>query len=58
MVIRERSQYRLFYYKSGQAQASAQKGIIGTFKYNSDGVPAFEWSETKGLPVKILYFRC
>ena len=51
MVIRERSQYRLFYYEDSQV-ASAQKGIIGTFKYNSDGVPAFEWSETKGLPVK------
>ena len=51
MVIRERSQYRLFYYQSGQA-TSGQKGIIGTFKYSSDGVPAFEWSETKGLPVK------
>ena len=51
MVIRERSQYRLFYYQSGQA-TSGQKGIIGTFKYSSDGIPAFEWSETKGLPVK------
>jgi hypothetical protein len=51
MVIRERSQYRLFYYQSGQA-ASGQKGIIGTFKYNSEGIPAFEWSQTKGLPVK------
>jgi len=46
MVIRERSQYRLFYYQSGQA-ASGQKGIIGTFKYNSEGIPSFEWSETK-----------
>jgi len=51
MVIRERSQYRLFYYQSGQA-SSGQKGIIGTFKYNSEGIPAFEWSQTKGLPVK------
>jgi hypothetical protein len=51
IVIRERSQYRLFYYQSGQADAG-QKGIIGTFKYNSEGIPAFEWSETKGLPVK------
>jgi hypothetical protein len=51
MVIRERSQYRLFYYQSGQA-VSGQKGIIGTFKYNSEGIPAFEWSKTKGLPVK------
>jgi hypothetical protein len=51
IVIRERSQYRLFYYQSGQANAG-QKGIIGTFKYSAEGVPAFEWSETKGLPVK------
>jgi len=51
MVIRERSQYRLFYYQSGQA-SSGQKGIIGTFKFNADGIPAFEWSQTKGLPVE------
>jgi hypothetical protein len=50
MVIRERSQYRLFYYQSGQAN-SGQRGIIGTFKYSSEGIPAFEWSKTKGLPV-------
>ena len=52
-VIRERSQYRLFYYQSGQANAG-QKGIIGTFKYSAEGIPAFEWSETKGLPVKFI----
>jgi len=52
MVIRERSQYRLFYYQSGQAN-SGQKGIIGTFKYSAEGIPAFEWSETKGLPVTV-----
>ena len=52
MVIRERSQYRLFYYQSGQAD-SGQKGLIGTFKYSAEGVPAFEWSETKGLPVTV-----
>lgn len=52
MVIRERSQYRLFYYQSGQAD-SGQKGIIGTFKYSAEGIPAFEWSETKGLPVTV-----
>ena len=37
MVIRERSQYRLFYHKTGQSKAG-QKGIIGTFKFDS------EWS--------------
>ena len=51
IVIRERSQYRLFYYQSGQAN-SGQKGLIGTFKYSAEGIPAFEWSQTKGLPVK------
>jgi hypothetical protein len=51
MVIRERSQYRLFYFQSGQA-ASAQKGIIGTFKFDANGVPAFEWSETVGMEIK------
>ena len=51
MVIRERSQYRLFYYKSGQAK-SGQAGIIGTFKFNSNGVPGFEWSESKGMALQ------
>jgi len=51
MVIRERSQYRLFYFQSGQA-SSAQKGIIGTFKFDANGVPAFEWSETIGMEIK------
>ena len=51
MVIRERSQYRLFYFQSGQADSS-QKGIIGTFKFNEQGIPAFEWSNTRGLVVK------
>ena len=52
MVIRERSQYRLFYHRSGQS-ASGQKGIIGTFKFDEQGVPAFEWSETKGMDIKV-----
>ena len=51
MVIRERSQYRLFYFRSGQAQ-SGQAGVIGTFKYNDQGIPAFEWSQTQGIPAK------
>jgi len=51
MVIRERSQYRLFYFQSGQADSS-QSGIIGTFKFDEQGIPAFEWSESKGLVVK------
>ena len=45
IVIREKSQYRLFY-TNLSAAASAQKGIIGTLRQNG-----FEWSETKGLEV-------
>ena len=51
MVIREKSQYRLFYHQSGQGQ-SAQKGIIGTFKFDENGVPAFEWSQSIGMDLK------
>ena len=51
MVIRERSQYRLFYYQSG-LPSSGQKGIIGTFKFDANGVPAFEWSQTQGMEIK------
>ena len=45
IVIREKSQYRLFY-TNLSAAASAQKGIIGTLRQNG-----FEWSETKGLEI-------
>ena len=51
MVIRERSQYRLFYHNSGQAKSS-QMGIIGTFKFDENGIPAFEWAESKGMEIK------
>src|SRR5210317_930686 len=51
MVIREKSQYRLFYYKTGTSNA-AQKGIIGTFKISSTGAAVYEWSETKGIPAR------
>ena len=42
-VLRSKSQYRLFYSKTGESPSSA-KGIIGTF--TSRG---FEWSETTGI---------
>jgi len=42
-VIRNKSQYRLFYAAAGQSQSSS-KGIIGTFTPNG-----FEWSETEGI---------
>ena len=45
IVLREKSQYRLFY-SNVNAVASGHKGIIGTLRPNG-----FEWSETKGLEV-------
>jgi len=44
-VIREKSQYRLFY-SNISAVAAGQRGIIGTLRQNG-----FEWSETRGLEV-------
>ena len=54
MVIREKSQYRLFYFKNGTADLQ-QKGILGTFKISSQGVPLYEWSQTTGIPVRITH---
>ena len=45
VVLREKSQYRLFYTNIGAAD-STQRGIIGTLRPNG-----FEWSETRGLEV-------
>ena len=45
VVIREKSQYRLFYTNLSTA-AAGQRGIIGTLRQNG-----FEWSETQGLEV-------
>ena len=45
IVIREKSQYRLFY-SNVNAVAAGQRGIIGTIRANG-----FEWSETRGLEV-------
>ena len=44
-VLREKSQYRLFYSNEGLTNAS-QRGIIGTLSPNG-----FEWSETVGIEV-------
>ena len=47
VVLREKSQYRLFYSDtSGGTAESAQRGIIGTLRPNG-----FQWSETRGLEV-------
>ena len=45
IVLREKSQYRLFY-TNVNAVAAGQKGVIGTLRPNG-----FEWSETKGIEV-------
>ena len=45
VVIREKSQYRLFYTNTSVINAQ-QEGIIGTLRPNG-----FEWSETKGIEV-------
>jgi len=54
MVIREKSQYRLFYHNSSEVDAK-QKGIIGTFKISSTGAAVYEWSETFGIPVRRIH---
>ena len=45
VVLRDKSQYRLFYTNTS-LENSQQKGIIGTLR--PDG---FQWSETRGLEV-------
>ena len=45
VVLREKSQYRLFYTNTG-ADNTTQRGIIGTLR--PDG---FQWSETRGIEV-------
>lgn len=45
VVLREKSQYRLFYTDATAANAS-QRGVIGTLRPNG-----FEWSETRGIEV-------
>ena len=54
MVIREKSQYRLFYFRSG-VSTNIQGGVIGTFKISSTGAGVYEWSQTKGIPAKVAH---
>ena len=54
MVIREKSQYRLFYFKNGTTDLQ-QKGVLGTFKISSQGVPLYEGSQTTGIPARITH---
>lgn len=51
MVVREKSQYRLFYFDTTKSDAT-QRGIIGTFKISSTGAAVYEWSQTVGIPAK------
>ena len=55
MVIREKSQYRLFYFKGLEYLTNIQGGVIGTFKISSTGAGVYEWSQTKGIPAKIAH---
>ena len=41
-------------YKSGTADLQ-QKGILGTFKISSEGVPLYEWSECTGIPARMTH---
>jgi len=47
IVIRDKSQYRLYYGSSSTGNAS--EGIIGTLKTNEQGFTQFQWSETLGI---------
>ena len=47
IVIRDKSQYRLYYGTSSTGTAS--EGIIGTLKTNEQGFTQFQWAETFGI---------
>mgnify|MGYP003633631872 FL=1 len=47
IVIRDKSQYRLYYGNSGTGDSS--QGIIGTLRTNAQGFTQFQWSETSGI---------
>tara|TARA_B100001559_G_C16490518_1_gene618221 strand:- start:536 stop:2173 length:1638 start_codon:yes stop_codon:yes gene_type:complete len=47
IVIRDKSQYRLYYGSSTSGDSS--EGIIGTLKTNQQGFTQFQWSETFGI---------
>jgi hypothetical protein len=47
IVIRDKSQYRLYYGTS--STGSASRGVIGTLKTNDQGATQFQWSETVGI---------
>ncbi len=47
IVIRDKSQYRLYYGTSSTGTAS--EGIIGTLKTDTQGATNFQWAETFGI---------
>ena len=47
IVIRDKSQYRLYYGSSSSGDAA--EGIIGTLKTNEQGFTQFQWAETFGI---------
>jgi len=47
IVIRDKSQYRLYYGSSSSGDAA--EGIIGTLKTNEQGFTQFQWSEIFGI---------
>jgi len=47
IVIRDKSQYRLYYGNSGTGGVS--EGIVGTLRQAEQGFITFEWSETFGI---------
>ena len=47
IVIRDKSQYRLYYGTSSTGTAS--EGIIGTLKTDAQGATNFQWAETFGI---------
>ena len=47
LVIRDKSQYRLYY--GSDSTGDASEGIIGTLKTNEQGFTQFQWAETFGI---------
>ena len=47
IVIRDKSQYRLYYGSNSTGDSS--EGIIGTLKTNAQNITEFQWSETQGI---------
>lgn len=53
VVLREKSQYRL-YYPRKVPTASPDRGIIGTLVFNEQGQLGWGWSQTKGISASVI----